>query len=253
MRGAQSSLKKRGAYIGDEGLFQLWLEAMAQYQVSVLTHKIIYPLFVDDFINAHTHSDVQDTESINEHLVNIGRIRRFLTNRKDLLEKYIPASHDMGTFLRCMDEFMVVHQSPRTYADFECHLNDSVIAVIVKAANDIPLFKTHVTHEDILELFNECKLTDSPLAAQNNGSLSYFLCQLSNAGIISSNYQKVAAIHHLFLSSSGKKIIEQSDFSSALTYFCSNLSPLRSKLDRWNALIKEAFYCGDSSEDQPKF
>ena len=253
MRGAQSSLKKRGAYIGDEGLFQLWLEAMAQYQVSVLTHKIIYPLFVDDFINSHAHSDAQDAESINEHLVNIGRIRRFLTNRKDLLEKYIPANHDMESFLRCMDEFMVVHHSPRFDVDFECHLADNVIEVIVKAANDIPLFKTPVTREDIFELFNECKLADSPLIAKNNGSLSYFLCQLSNAGIISNNYQKVAASHHLFLSSSGKKLIDQSDFSSALTYFCGTLSPLRSKLDWWNTLIKEAFYCGDSSENQPKF
>lgn len=253
MRGVKTTLRKRDAYTGEDGLFQLWLEAMAQYQVSVLTHKVIYPLFVDDFINSHTHSNAKDAVSQNEHLVNIGRMKMLLTNRKDLVEKYFPANHDLESFLKCMEEFMLVQQSAIANVDFECHLEESVISVIVDAANDIPLFKTRVTREDIFELFNECKLISTPLTARNNGSLSYFLCQLSNAGIISCNYQKVAAVNRLFLSSSGKKTIEQSDLSSALTYFCSNLSPLKSKLDKWNSLIKEAFYCGNSIDNRQKF
>ena len=190
----QTTLRERDAYIGEDGLFQLWLEAMAQYQVSVLTHKVIYPLFVDDFINSHSHSDAKDAESQNGHLVNIGRMRMLLSNRKDLVEKYFPASHDMETFLKCMEEFMMIQHSAIANVDFECHLEESVISVIVDAANDIPLFKTQVTREDIYELFNECKLTANQLTARNNGCLSYFLCQLSNAGIISCNYQKVAAV-----------------------------------------------------------
>ena len=91
-----------------------------------------------------------------------------------LTGKYIPASHDMETFSGVWTNSWVVHQSPRANIDFECHLDDRVIAVIVKAANDIPLFKTHVTREDILELSS----TNAGLLTAPRGPKQRFLILL---------------------------------------------------------------------------
>ena len=216
---------------------------MSQYQLVVLKHKILYSIFVEDFINSHTFCDLHDAYSLNQLQVNLGRIKMLLTERKDLLEKYLPKSHDMFMFFKCMEEFMIEYSASNPVSDFQCFIDDKTIAVIVKAANDIPLFTRPVTSNDICRMFNECRHPEGGvLVARHNAALAYFLCLLSNDGIISNRYQKVIADKRLFMSSNGKKALDQGALSSGLSHFCSQLNPLQSKVDRWNEKIKAMYY-----------
>lgn len=243
MRASRPSAEERNAYIGDEGLFHLWLEAMAQYQLLVLQHKLIYPLFVEDFINSHTFCDLPDAFSRNQQQVNLGRMRLFLTERKDLIEKYISRGRDMSTFFKCMEDFMIEYRDSCPVSDFQCFLDDKTVSVIAEAANDIPLFTRPVTPNDICRLFNECKhSSDGTLIARHNAVLAYFFCLLSNDGIISDKYQKVISDKRLIMSSRCGKMLDQGAMSSGLSHFCSGLSPLRAKIDKWNEVIKAMYY-----------
>ena len=216
---------------------------MSQYQLFVLKHKILYPLFVEDFINSHSFCDLPDAAARNQLQVNLGRMRMFLSERKDLIEKYLNRKHDMHTFFRCMEEFMIEYSAVNTVSDFQCFIDDRTIDVIVKAANDIPLFTRPVTFKDICRMFNECRHPESGvLVARHNAALAYFLCLLSNDGIISNRYQKVIADKRLVMSSNGKKALDQSSLSSGLSHFCSQLNPLQSKVDKWNEEIKAMYY-----------
>lgn len=240
---SQQCAENIDAYIGDEGLFHLWLDAMAQYRLLVLQNKFIYPLFVEDFINSHTFCDLPDNFSRNQQLVNLGRIRMFLTERKDLIEKYLPERHDMHTFFRCMEEFMVEYSASCPVSDFQCFIDDKTIEVIVEAANDIPLFTRTVTSNDICSLFNECRYSSNGvLVARHNAVLTYFLCLLSNDGIISNRYQKVISDKKLILSSRRGRALDQNAMSGALSHFCTELNPLRAKVDKWNEVIKAMYY-----------
>lgn len=166
-----------------------------------------------------------------------------LMERRDLIEKYLSRGRDIITFFKCMEEFMVEYDASCPVSDFQCFIDDKTIAVIVEAANDIPLFTRTVTADDICRLFNECKHSSNGiLVARHNAALAYFFCLLSNDGIISNRYQKVISDKRLIMSSRGGKMLDQGAMSSGLAHFGSGLNPLRSKVDKWNEVIKSIYY-----------
>lgn len=233
------------AYIGDEGLYQMWLQALDQYVQSVRNNKILYNVFVEDFINENTFHDNSDSFSKNEHQKNLGRLRMLLITRKDLVESYASKDdHSYESFRSCMKEFMILQerQSERR-SDFCCLLSAETIAVITKAANYIPLFDSIVSEQDMDRFFNRSMPCErGPLVSSYNGALAYFMCQLSNSGIICSFYQKAIAEHGLIMSSTRKKMLSRTDLSGSLRQFCAQVNPVREKIDIWVLAIKEAHY-----------
>lgn len=245
MQDSQHLAKKRAAFVGDEGLYQLWLQAIDQYIDSVRNNRILYNLFVEDFINAHTFHDGNDSYSKNEHQKNLGRMRLFLETRRDLLESYASVNdHSYESFLSCMKEFMVLQKKESGgNSDFSCLLSAETIAVITNAVNDIRLFESAVTIQDMDRFFNKCMPCESgPLVSSYNGALAYFMCQLNNSGIIGSYYQKVIAEHGLIKSSSRKKMLTQTDLSASLHKFCNQVNPIREKIDAWVFAVKEVYF-----------
>lgn len=243
---AQSHAKKSVAYVGDEGLYELWLEAIDQYIDAVENRKIHYNVFVEDFINSHTFHDSIDSSSRNEHQKNLGRIEIFLTTRRDLLDLYTRNSErSFESFRSCMKAFLVNDGSNTRSGktDFCCMLSKETIDIITEAANDIPLFDTVVSAHEIELFFNSCSPSASgPLVSSHNGAVAYFLCQLNNSGIIGTYYQKAIAVNGLLKSSTRKKVLTQDDLSAALHKFCLQVNPLRGKIDDWVFAIKEVHF-----------
>ena len=82
MHGNEPRIKK-SAYVGVEGLFCLWQEALSMYKTAVNEYGMSYERFREDFINSRTFLCEQDRDIMNDHQVNLGRIASFLSVRKD--------------------------------------------------------------------------------------------------------------------------------------------------------------------------
>ena len=84
--------------------------------------------------------------------------------------------------------------------------------------------------------------TAAPLVANNNRILAYFLSRLNYSSIISNKYQYVIANNRLILGSTGAGYLTQTNLSSSLVLFEASDNPVRSKIDRWVILIKQASF-----------
>ncbi len=217
------------------------------FLTAVVEYGFTYDRFCEDFINSRTFHDAADADSRNDHKVNLGRIGSLLSTRDDLVRKYCETSMGTDEFRSCMKEFLL--QKPKTSAwvdNFDCYLSTETLKVIADAANDIPLFQRPVSTEDMRHLFNDCVADyDSPLIANSNGALAYFLRRLNYSAIISNRYQKVLAVKRLVLTSRGRSHFTQSGLSSALCFFESTDNPIRSRIDKWVVLIKKASIAAD--------
>lgn len=238
---------KSEAYVGCEGLFKLWLEAMSSFQSTVLKSNVRYDRFCEDFINSHLFHDATDSVSRNDHMVNLGRIRSLLEQREDLVRRYSAGELTKSGFDSCMEELMLIHKSivRDIVRNFDCHLNARTIHMITLAANDIPLFKRQVSEEEMSQLFNECVSTGMNLVADNNGVLSYFFSQLNYYSIICNRYQSVIESHRLILSSSAKKVLTAHLLSASLRQWEDKEKPVKMKVDKWLPLIKEAVFTAE--------
>lgn len=212
------------------------------FRTAVVEYGFTYDRYREDFINSHTFHDAADADSRNDHKVNLGRIGSFLSLRDDLVRKYSTTSMGPDEFLSCMKEFMLEKPKANAWVEnFDCYLSSEALKVIADAANDIPLFQRPVSVKDMRLLFNDCVSDyDSPLIANNNGALAYFLRRLNYSAIISNRYQKVLSVKRLVLTSRGRIYFTQSGLSSALCFFESSDNPLRSRIDKWVVLIKKA-------------
>ena len=212
------------------------------YQVAVVSCGITYERFRDDFINSHTFHDDIGADSRNDHQVNLGRISSLLKTREDLVRKYGVKSPDMGSFISCMEEFMLekdFHMKTR-HVNFECHLNANALKVLTEAINAIPVFKRSVSIHEVASLFNDCvSPPGDPLIANSNEVLAYFFSQLNFLSVISDRYQNVLASNHLVLSSTGRKYLTNSDLAVALHHIEGTDSPVKSLVRRWIVLVKK--------------
>ncbi len=212
------------------------------FRVAVIEYGIAYDRFRDDFINSHRFHDDDDTDSRNDHQVNLGRIGALLMYREDLVREYVSRGTDRGNFITCMEEFMLEKdfRVKTRFTNFECHLNSRALKVLTEAVNDIPLFKRNLTVEEVAAFFNECRsLSDEPLIANRNEVFVYFLSMLHFHSVISDRYQSVISDRHLVLSSSGRKYLTRKDLSTALSHFESIDSPIKARIDRWVVLVRK--------------
>ena len=212
------------------------------FRVAVIEYGIAYDRFRDDFINSHRFHDDDDTDSRNDHRVNLGRIEALLMYREDLVREYDSRGTDRGSFLACMEEFMMEKdfQVKTRFTNFECHLNSRALKVLTEAVNDIPVFKRNLTVQEVAAFFNECRnISEEPLIANRNEVFVYFLSMLHFHSVISDRYQSVISDRHLVLSSSGRKYLTRKDLSTALAHFESFDSPIKARIDRWVVLIRK--------------
>jgi len=229
------------AYVGNDGLFRLWKEAMEIFRIAVLELNLNYDRYREDFINSHKFLCENSSIVCNNHLVNVGRIDAFLSTRKDLVYKFSSRSYCEDNFILCMTEFMFESAySKRNVLNFECSLTKSTLSLIVEAANDIPLFKNKIDLNDADMLFNQCVSPDVPLVANNNNALAYFFSSLNYRNIISRMYMNVISTNKLIKSSSGKKYLNQADLSTALYRIENKDSPIKSKIQKWCVYIKKS-------------
>lgn len=240
--GNRKEPEKRVAYIGTDGLFKLWQEAMSMYNIAVKENHILYSIFQKDFVNSRKFHDSEESISMNDHQVNLGRIESLLIDRKDLVKKYSNYPLDQKTFSCCMKDFMIFDENDSsTLPDFECRLNRNVLTVLTEAINDIHVFKTDLSIKETEMLFNDCTVNpDVRLQASSNQVLSYFFNLLNYSSIISNRYQYVIASRKLVLTSTGKRFLSQADIANALCKFQSSEKPIRNKVDNWILVIKKA-------------
>lgn len=98
---------------------------------------------------------------------------------------------------------------------FESVLTDGQIAYLADCINDVKMFNTSVTAEELKAIF-ACK-PQAILRSNNNRLIAFFFSGLSDRELITPNWQSVIANYQLFLSKdkSREKYINQSDLSSA--------------------------------------
>lgn len=98
---------------------------------------------------------------------------------------------------------------------FESVLTDGQIAYLTDCINDVKMFNTSVTPEELKAIF-ACK-PKAILRSNNNRLIAFFFSGLSDRELITPNWQSVIANYQLFLSKdkSREKYINQSDLSSA--------------------------------------
>ena len=101
---------------------------------------------------------------------------------------------------------------------FDSVLTDVQIAYLADCVNDVRIFNTSITPEELKAIF-DCK-PKTILRSNNNRLIAFFFSGLSDRNLITQNWQSVIANYRLFLSKdkSREKDINQSDLSSATNY-----------------------------------
>ncbi|MCD8092856.1 MAG: hypothetical protein LUF01_08520 [Bacteroides sp.] len=101
---------------------------------------------------------------------------------------------------------------------FESVLTDEQIAYLADCINDVKMFNTSVTPEELKAIF-ACK-PKTILRSNNNRLIAFFFSGLSSRNLITPNWQSVIANYQLFLSKdkNREKYINQSDLSSATNH-----------------------------------
>lgn len=101
---------------------------------------------------------------------------------------------------------------------FESTLTDGQIEYLTDCINDVRMFNTSVTPEELKAIFI-CK-PKTILRSNNNRLIAFFFSGLNDRNLITPNWQSVIANYRLFLSKdkNREKYINQSDLSSATNY-----------------------------------
>lgn len=116
---------------------------------------------------------------------------------------------------KLMDEERSPIPIAETENPFESVLTDGQIAYLADCINDVKMFNTSVTSEELKAIF-ACK-PKAILRSNNNRLIAFFFSGLSDRELITPNWQSVIANYQLFLSKdkNREKYINQSDLSSA--------------------------------------
>ena len=239
----------------DNGLYLLHKKAYQQYQKEVIGKGKSYQRYVTDFCNGNVFLSVENdgraASRLNESNKNFHILMELLQTRSDFVIQYFELEHfTFEDFKELNKEFnttqpMLVEEqvnsesegsaiekvpeemeklvneesSPIPIAEtenpFESVLTDGQIAYLADCINDVKMFNTSVTPEELKAIFT-CK-PKAILRSNNNRLIAFFFSGLSDRELITPNWQSVIANYQLFLSKdkSREKYINQSDLSSA--------------------------------------
>ena len=160
--------------------------------------------------------------------MNINSMFDLLANRKDLVLKYFSQEgltrHEFKKLQHEFNTTETVAEESNDYgamADFMptslSYFNDIQLSLIANMVNEVHLFVSDVTKED-MEKFFSCSL-DRPLQVSNNGLAALFLDCLRSEHLISHNWQKVIADYQLLCSYKTKKVLKRTDISTSLSEY----------------------------------
>lgn len=239
----------------DNGIYLLHKKAYQQYQKEVIGKGKSYQRYVTDFCNGNVFLSVENdgraASRLNESNKNFHILMELLQIRSDLVIQYFELEHftfedfkelnkefnttqpmlveeqvnseSEGSAIEKVPEEMekLVHEesSPVPIAEtenpFESVLTDGQIAYLADCINDVKMFNTSVTPEELQAIF-ACK-PKAILRSNNNRLIAFLFSGLSDRELITPNWQSVIANYQLFLSKdkSREKYINQSDLSSA--------------------------------------
>ena len=148
--------------------------------------------------------------------------KEFNTTQPMLVEEQVNSESEGSAIEKVpeeMEKLVNEESSPIPIAEtenpFESVLTDGQIAYLADCINDVKMFNTSVTPEELQAIF-ACK-PKAILRSNNNRLIAFFFSGLSDRELITPNWQSVIANYQLFLSKdkSREKYINQSDLSSA--------------------------------------
>ncbi len=225
------SRKETTAYTGVEGLFSIWSELMTMYKTAVIEHHVQYQRFAEDFINSRKFHDSYEAWEKNQHQVILGRITTLL-KYESMVRQFAVKTLDRDNFEACMNNLMLKAQiSSSGKLNYQCHFSPSVISVITREVNAIPLFKHEVSETDMELLFNECSPVSTPkFIAHNNQVLAYFFYQMDMNGLIGRNYQMVTGATRLIGSSRHGSPLSAHHIARALEDINDKVHPIKNKI-----------------------
>lgn len=192
--------------------------------------KKLYNRYKNDYLKNHTYTDRMDVAGKNEHTKNLGIMCELLNDRQDLVEKYfirptfeandqISMQHELdtteassyGSDLRPKEEDYSKNTKQR---NFQCCFSSLQIELLTKCVNELHLFSSDVTNEEMRQLFIG-KLCRS-LKSANNRIVAFFFDALCSQNLICKQWQKVIDRNKLILSSADGRPLSNTKISSAL-------------------------------------
>ena len=208
----------------------LYKTAHELYQSEVVSGGKLYNRYVNDFLNSHTYTDRVDAVGKNEHKKNFHIMEEFLTIRKDLVQKYFAKEK------LCYSDYSAIHQefnttqlfpnsdissisgsiqvADTTKLDFQCCFNSVQISLITRCFNEVHLFASNVSEEEVKALF-ACSLK-YPLKSTCNRRVALFFDALCEYKLISMRWQHIIGKNGLILSSAKNALLNSSKLSTAL-------------------------------------
>lgn len=215
------------------------------YMSTVLTDKMSYEFFIDNFKAKYSLDGSVKVKFTNDNLKEIGIINStnhtvlyYLTNYRPVVEKYFNRKNliDYKSFLSFKQEIIEFDKSAdskeetvaarleteliSTKSILNRPLTDAQFEILAQCANKYNVFYKEVSFEELKNTFN-CILPTAAyrLRAASNILLALFLDVLKENKIIIKNYQTFVEDNELFLSSNLKteKILNRADLTNALT------------------------------------
>ena len=228
-----------------DSYFLKFRSAHKLYMSTVLTDKMSYEFFIDNFKAKYSLDGSVKVKFTNDNLKEIGIINStnhtvlyYLTNYRPVVEKYFNRKNliDYKSFLSFKQEIIEFDKSAdskeetvaarleteliSTKSILNRPLTDAQFEILAQCANKYNVFYKEVSFEELKNTFN-CILPTAAyrLRAASNILLALFLDVLKENKIIIKNYQTFVEDNELFLSSNLKteKILNRADLTNALT------------------------------------
>ena len=154
-------------------LWALFRAAHEQYQSEIVNGNKRYHRYVNDFVS-YNFPFFGKENLIREHVKNINLIYELLTERRDLVDKFI-AKTDFSEedFQQMMVEFNTVYSEPVYYSHIALFSDEQISMITDYLNNHEKMFVKEVTTSQIKDFF-ECKLT-TPLTVKSLPDFAIFL------------------------------------------------------------------------------
>lgn len=210
-----------------------------------------------DYINSVRFHDNDDAWSRNEHEKNYQTLVSILQHHEKLVQQsFDKESYSVEDAIILINDFYaednrkIVRKANATPSNHQplslcsCSQNVSqqVVEYIMEINQEFKLFKEELTAQDIIALLGGD--IHRPLTSNNNSLLAYFFDQLASIGLIYANWQVHYARNRLILSSSGRRSLNQHDFSASLYRMKEHSQSMKEKalsafIDKLNQILKE--------------
>ena len=179
-------------------LWTLFRAAHEQYQSEIVNGNKRYHRYVNDFVS-YNFPFFGKENLIREHVKNINLIYELLTERRDLVDKFI-AKTDFSEedFQQMMVEFNTVYSEPVYYSHIALFSDEQISMITDYLNNHEKMFVKEVTKSQIKDFF-ECKLT-TPLTVKSLPDFAIFLDKMYFYRLIVRRWAHLIDVHKMIMS-----------------------------------------------------